>query len=360
MTHSVIPSRRMALPLLLVALLAACGRDGHVATPAKIEGLRSLTVPAADAASGRAWDGVVEAVHQAALSAQTDARVVEVLHDVNDPVAAGDILIRLSTVEQQSGADAAQAQLRAAEASATEAQANYLRYTQLAQDQFVSRSQLDQARMSRDSALANRDAARAELASARQKSRYTTIRAPYAGVVATRNVEPGESVSVGQLLMTVFSPQALRIQVSVPQSQADAIRADPRASVVFDDGRRAEAGQVTVFPSADSSTHAVRVRVQLPPGLDPIPQPGITAKVAFPAVKTVAFPRIPLSALVQRGEVTAVYVLADGRLSLRQLRLGERTSDRVDVIAGLKPGEVIAQDPLAAMQALAAARKGMH
>lgn len=357
MTNWIVPSRRIALPLLLVALLAGCGRDERVALPAKVQGLRSLTVPAADAAGGRAWDGVVEAVRQATLSAQTDGRVVAVLRDVNDPVAAGDILIRLSAVEQQSGVDAARARLRAAEASATEAQANYRRYAELAQDRFVSRSQLDQARMTRDSAVAARDAARAALVNAGQQTAYTTIRAPYAGVVATRDVEPGDSVGVGQLLMTVFSPQALRIEVSVPQSQADAIRADPRASIVFDDGRRADAGPVTVFPNADPATHAVRVRVQLPPALDPVRQPGTTAKVAFPAVKTAAFPRIPLSALVQRSEVTAVYVLADDGLSLRQLRLGQRTGDSVEVIAGLKPGEAIAQDPLAAMQALAAARK---
>ena len=68
-------------------------------------------------------------------------------------------------------------------------------------------------------------------------------------------------------------------------------------------------------------------------------------------------PRIPASAVVQRGEVSAVYVLADGRLSLRQLRLGARDGDSVEVIAGLKPGEAIATDPVAAMQALVAARQ---
>ena len=114
---------------------------------------------------------------------------------------------------------------------------------------------------------------------------------------------------------------------------------------------------MTVFPSADTASHAVRVRVQLPP-LDTPPQPGMTAKVAFPAVRGAALPRIPASALVQRGEVNAVYVLADGRLTLRQLRLGAREGDHVEVIAGLKPGEVIATDPVAALQALVAARQG--
>ena len=349
-------SSRLLLPLLLVAGLAACGREAPVAPAARVEGLQTFQVPAAEAAGGRAWEGVVEAVQQATLSAQTNGRVAAVERDVNDRVAAGDVLVRLSAVEQQAGVDAARAQLRAAEASATEADANYRRFANLAKDQFVSKAQLDQARMARDSATAARDAARAQLANAGQQTGYTTVRAPYAGIVATRDVEPGESVGLGQTLMTVFAPGALRIDVAVPQSEAEAIRAHPVAVVVFDDGRRIDAAAVTVFPAADASTHAMRIRVQLP-ALDAPPQPGLTAKVAFPAVKGAAFPRVPVSALVRRGEVTAVYVLGDGRLSLRQVRLGDAAGDQVDVISGLKPGDRVAADPVAAQQALVAARK---
>ncbi|MBL8257662.1 MAG: efflux RND transporter periplasmic adaptor subunit [Pseudoxanthomonas mexicana] len=348
-------SRPLSLLLLLVTL-AACGHEGPAAPPASIDGLQTFQVHDADAADGRAWEGVVEAVRQSTLSAQTNGRVIAVARDVNDRVAAGDVLVRLSAVEQQSGVDAARAQLRAAEASATEAEANYRRFANLAKDQFVSMAQLDQARMARDSAAAARDAARALLASAGQQTDYTTVRAPYAGIVATRDVEPGESVGIGQTLMTVFAPGALRIEVVVPQSEADAVRADPAAVVTFDDGRRIDATDVTVFPAADASTHAVRIRVQLP-ALDAPPQPGLTAKVAFPAVKGAAFPRVPASALARRGEVTGVYVLSDGRLSLRQVRLGDAAGDQVDVISGLKPGERIATDPVAAQQALVAARQ---
>ncbi|WP_334178004.1 efflux RND transporter periplasmic adaptor subunit [Pseudoxanthomonas sp.] len=352
----IVASSRALPSLLLVAALAACGRDGPAVPAVRIEGLRTSQVRAPGAADGRVWEGVVEAVQQATLSAQTNGRVVAVSRDVNDRVAAGEVLVRLSAVEQQSGVDAARAQLRAAEASATEAEANHQRFANLAKDRFVSRSQLDEARMARDSAVAARDAARARLANAGQQTDYTTVRAPYAGIVATRDVEPGESVGIGQALMTVFAPGALRVDVAVPQSDAEAIRTNPAAIVTFDDGRRIDAAGVTVFPSADTSMHAVRIRVQLP-ALDAPPQPGLTAKVAFPAVKGAAFPRVPASALVRRGEVTAVYVLSEGRLSLRQVRLGDAAGDQVDVISGLKPGETVAADPVAAQQALVAARK---
>lgn len=348
--------RSILLPMLLTGALASCTGTSEVPARATIEGLDTLVVPAGDAAQGRAWDGVVEAVRQATLTAQTSGRVAEVLRDVGDQVVEGDVLVRLSAVEQQADVNTARAQLRAADAAASEAEGNYQRYRELSQGQYVSRSQLDQMRAMRDSAMAARDAARAQLANIGQQAAYTVVRAPYAGIVASRDVEPGESVGIGQSLMAVFAPDALRIEVSVPQSEAAVIRAAPVAMVRFGDGRNVDAARVTVFPSADASSHAIRVRIELPP-LDVAPQPGTTAKVTFPAVQGRAFPRIPVTVVAIRGEVSAVYVLADGRLSLRQLRLGEGSGGGVDVIAGLKPGETIAADPVAARQALVAARR---
>jgi hypothetical protein len=69
---------------------------------------------------------------------------------------------------------------------------------------------------------------------------------------------------------------------------------------------------------------------------------------------------LPASALMQRGEVSGVYVIAGNQVALRQLRLGQRSGDRVEVLAGLKPGERVAADPVAAVQALVAQRKAME
>jgi RND family efflux transporter MFP subunit len=347
--------------LLLSVSLAACSGGETPRNASTVSGLQTLTV-AADAASGRAWDGVVEAVQQATLSAQTTARVTEVNYDVGDHVAAGAVLLRMTAVEQRAGVDMARAQLNAAEAGVAEAEATYRRYAALAEKQYVSKLQMDQVRTARDAAVAARNAAQASLTSANQNEAYTTVRAPFAGIVASRNVEPGESVVfggnliAGQTLMTVFAPESLRIEVSVPETDAAAIRSNPVAHIAFNDGRTLDATQVTVFPRADAGTHSVSIRIQLP-SLDPAPMPGSTAKVSFAASKGAALPRIPLSALMRRGEVNAVYVLANNQLALRQLRLGEQGGDEIEVISGLKPGETIAADPVAAMQALAALRK---
>lgn len=354
--------RPLLLPVLLT--LAACGGEAPVATPALPKDLATFTVAGGDALPGRGWDGVVEAVRRADLAAQTAGRVSTVAVDVNDRVRAGDVLLRITAVEQDAAANAARAQLRAAEASANEAEQNYRRFAALAEAQYVSKAQIDQARAARDSAVAARNAAAAMLAQAAQQSQYTVVRAPFDGVVARRDVEPGETVAPGMPLLAVYAPEALRIEVAIPQTRAEAIRRDPRAQVLLGDGRKLAPSEVTVFPAADPASHSINVRLSLP-ALEPQPAPGTTAKVVFSAdaqgsAGTTTGVRIPAASIAQRGELSGVYVVEGGRLLLRQLRLGARSGDAVEVIAGLQAGEVVARDPVAATQAIAAQRRAVE
>lgn len=349
---------RTTLAAASLALLAACGgeSDGQAGS-ARLPLLQTVLVEAPTVPAGRAWDGVVEAVRQADLAAQTAGRVTAVEADVDHQVRAGQVLVRLTAVEQQAGANTARAQLRAAEAAAAEADATYRRYAALAGGQFVSRAQIDQARAARDSAVAARDAARAQLAQAAQQADYTVVRAPFAGIVSARRVEPGETVAPGQPLMSLHAPGELRVEVQVPQSEADAIRKAGSARIALGDGRTLDAAELVVYPAADPRTHSVGVRVRLPV-VSPAPAPGATAKVLFPiAAGDSAAITIPARALVQRGELSAVYVVDGDRLALRQLRLGARHGDRVEVLAGLRRGERIAADPVAAMEAMARQRE---
>ena len=346
---------RPVLALAVAFALVACGHEEPKSTLPSLPALATHTVAAGGAAPGRAWDGVVEAVRQGELTAQTSGRVTSVEVDVDDRVEAGAVLLRLAGVEQRAGVESARAALQAAEANARQAQADYERHAALASRQFVSRLQLDQARAARDAAAAVRDGARAQLAQAGQQADYTVVRAPFAGIVSARHVEPGESVAPGQALLSLYAPGALRIEVQVPQSDAQAIRAADKAQVVLADGRAVAAPAVTVFPAADARTHSVGVRVDLPEMAD-APQPGVTAKVVFPIAGGEALLLVPSGALVRRGEVSGVYVLAGDRLSLRQVRLGRQLGGQVEVLAGLYAGETIAADAVAALQALSAPR----
>ncbi len=104
--------------------------------------------------------------------------------------------------------------------------------------------------------------------------------------------------------------------------------------------------KVTVFPVADVASHSVNVRIELP-DLDPMPAPGTTAKVVFDADARDLPDRRRIdpdsaSAVAQRGELSGVYVRQGDRLLLRQLRLGARDGDMVEVISGLNAGDKVA------------------
>jgi RND family efflux transporter MFP subunit len=343
-----VPIARVAGLLLLPLLLSACaGEPEQAARQGAGPDFEILTVERLPAARERSWDGVVEAVHQATLSAQTGGRVLELPYDVNDYVEAGEVVVRFTDVEQQSGQRRAQANLSAAQAAFNEAEADFRRISEVFGRQLVSRAQYDQSVARRDSARAQLDAARAAVREAGELVDYTVVRAPYSGILTERFVEVGETVGPGQPLVAGLSLDRLRVQVEVPQSDIAAIRRHGRAWVVLGDGRRVEAEQVIVFPYADPLTHSFRVRLELPEA-DTGLQPGMTAKVAFMLDRGERL-GIPVSALVQRSEVTAVYVVDDaGRVVLRQIRPGHRFNDQVEVLAGLSDGERIAADPLAA------------
>ncbi|MEQ1801181.1 MAG: efflux RND transporter periplasmic adaptor subunit [Gammaproteobacteria bacterium] len=337
--------------LLSVMLLAGCGEPAPP-TPAgpalarlATEVVQPVTVPAE-----RELDGAIEAVNQATVSAQTSGRVAEIFHDVNDFVPAGAILMKLRSTEQRAGLQQAEAARVEAVAREAEAQSRYARIRDMYDRKVVARAQLDQVAAERDGAVARLAAATAAVDSAREGVAYTEVRAPYAGIVTARLVRVGESVSPGTPLMSGLSLEKLRVNVDIPQTLVEQVRR-LRKAAVYVDGRRIEATAVTIFPEADPATNTFRARVDLPANAADL-YPGMFVKVGFVTGES---PRLlaPKSAIVARSEVTAVYVVGgDGRISLRQVRLGGAFGDRLEILAGLAAGERIALDPVAALRSM--------
>jgi len=351
MPWSGVPPARFGAPLVMAALLAACGTSPPPPARPPAPPLATLVVNPRQAARDQTWDGVVEAVDATTIAAQTNARVLELPVDVGDHVRKGDVLVRFSDVEQQSGRRAAAANVAAARAESRDAEASWKRTDAIFQRGLIARADLDAAVARRDAARAALAAAEAALKSAGQQADYTVLRAPFDGVITQRFVHVGEAVQSGpptpQSLIALAALDALRVDVVVPQGAVDAIRTSPRASVVLEDGKRVQAAKVIVFPYADPGTHSFRVRVELPAGGSGL-YPGMTVKVAF-AVGQATRLLVPVGALVQRGELSAVYVVgADHSVGLRQLRLGHRIGDEVEVLAGLAAGDRVARDPEAA------------
>lgn len=347
--------------LALLLVLAACSQPEPTTEKADTPPLALLTVDAVAAPLEQRWDGVVEAVSDTTLSAQTNARVEALPVDVGDRVSKGDVLVRFSRVEQESARQSAAADVNAARADFTDADANWIRIRDIHAKGLVSDAQRDAALARRHAAEAALAAARARLDNAGQQADYTVVKAPFDGIITRRFVEVGEAVQSGpplpQPLLAIAALDRLRVKVSVPQTAASAIRTHRQATLVLDDGTRIDADKVTVFPVADAATHSFAVRVELPADTQDL-YPGMTVKVAF-AVGESQRLLVPASALVKRGELTGVYTLAaDNSLSLRQLRTGHRFGDQVEVLAGLDSVERIATDPDAAALYLAQQRRG--
>ncbi|PIX61484.1 MAG: efflux transporter periplasmic adaptor subunit [Lysobacterales bacterium CG_4_10_14_3_um_filter_64_11] len=347
---------RSLLGPLWAATLVACSAGAPEAPAARATPeLAALTLQPESALRERVWDGVVEAINQATLSAQTGGRVLELPYDVNDYVPAGAVVVRFTAVEQQSGQRRAQAALAAAQAAATEAEANYRRIAEVFEKKLVARAQLDQATAQRDAARAALESARAAVREAGEQVDYTVIRAPYSGILTQRHVELGETVRPGQPLVSGLSLNQLRVNVEIPQSDMLAVREHGKASVLLADGQRLAAARMVVFPFADPASHSFKVRLELPDAETGL-HPGMTVKAAF-VIGVAERLLVPLSALVRRSEIAGVYVLGEHGPQLRQLRLGHRFGERVEVLAGLSTGERIALDPNAARLALAALRE---
>jgi len=333
------------------AILGGCGGSGQPSAHHEaVAALHSVTVSPELIPIERRLDGRIEAVNQGTVAAQTSGRVAEILYDVNDFVPAGAVIIRLRATEQHAGLLQAQAALSEAAARESEAQTRYQRIADMYERKVVPKATLDEATANRDSAVARLAAARAALESAKEGVAYTEVRAPYAGVVTKRLVQVGETVSPGTPLMSGLSLQFLRVTVDVPQSIVEQVRRLKKAAV-YVNGRRIEATRVTVFPEAISESNTFRARLELPENATDL-YPGMFVKVGFVTGEVDGL-LVPAAALVQRSEVTAVYVVdASGMTSMRQVRLGDRIGDRVVILSGVAGGERVALDPLAAMKDL--------
>jgi RND family efflux transporter MFP subunit len=337
---------RASALLAILTGLAPLTALADATQPAAADGLATLEVAVEAAPTERLLDGTVEAVNQATVSAQTAGRVTEVLFDVNDVVPEGAVLVRIRSTEQVASLTQARAALTEATARESEAQTRYQRIHDMYQRRVVAKATLDEARAARDAAVARLAAAQAGLEAAREGVSYTEIRAPYGGVVTQKHVRVGETVAPGAPLMTGASLDALRVVVEVPQSVIAQVREVRKAAVYVDD-RRIESTGLTLFPSAQPESNTFRARIELPRGVSGL-APGMFVKVGL-VVGEAERLLVPRSAIVERSEMRGVYVVGpDGRVSLRQVRLGHVRGDRIEILAGLAAGDRIALDPVAA------------
>ncbi len=322
--------------LLLVAISAQADKLPFTTSTADVD----------EAPLERLLDGTVEAINQATMSAQTAGRIAAVFFDVDDYVQPGQPIVRFTDVEQQSALKQAKATLTEAQARSNEAADDFARVSGLFDSGSASKREYDRALAAREATSARVDAAQSAVVSAEQQVEYTLVRAPYAGIVTERHVEVGETVGVGQPLMSGLSLESLRVVVDLPQQVASQVREYRSAYILAADGR-VEARSVTIFPYAHSASNTFRVRLELPEGQFDM-YPGMFVKVAFVVGESQRL-LVPSKALMRRSEVTGVYVVDEQqRVRMRQVRTGGTFGERTEILSGLHVGERVADDPVQA------------
>ena len=353
----------------------AHGKD-DVARPVKVAPVRQETIHRAVEVVG-----TLAAVDEVTVSSEAEGRVSRLLNDLGDRVTAGQVLMELDREKPQYNFDEQKAALaralaqygapdpshlppaeqtpdvEKARAEMVQAQQAFDRAEQLYQRQLVPKQNLDDAdaqlrskKASYDSALqnaknlsANIDASDAAMKLADRQLRDTLIRAPFDGYVEKRMVNLGEYVKIQTPVMAVVRMDPLKVTAEIPEKMAPWIKIGQVVELHVDAyPDKTLTGKISrISPAVDTSTRAFPFEA-LVPNADALLKPGTFARVHIVSDKTEQVMTIAYAEIQYRYGVNRVFVVNDGRLAAHELKVGDRVGDRIEVIEGVKPGDVIA------------------
>ncbi len=358
------------LPLSLsfaVCLVAAGVPGGASAAPAAELAVPVLVLQAGSSSTGFELDGQVQAQRQATVAAQVGGNVLALLVKAGDTVRAGQALARIderSAAADMSRSDAGVAQ---AQAQLDNARLNAERTRELRAKGFVSQSAQDVADTQLKAAQAGLSEAQAARAQAALAKGFTTVSAPFDGVVQATLLEVGDLAGAGRPVLTLYAPGALRAVVQVPSSRAGAARAAAQIQVQLPDGSWVAPQRRSVLPATDPVAQTVEWRLDLPASAAAQLSPGQSLRVRFEGASAASSASsgantsgttgassapgalsVPASAVLHRGELTAVYVAQGQQFVLRAVRTGSSRGGVTELLAGVKPGERVAQDAVRA------------
>jgi RND family efflux transporter MFP subunit len=362
--------RKFWYVLAAVAVVAAvlAWRSFNSAVP-----VQTVTVESPTSASGAVLNasGYVVARRLATVSSKVTGRVAEVLFEEGAEVEAGQVLDRLerSTVDAQlnvsaSSAEAARRNLREIEVRLADARRTLERNRSLVERKLVAQSVLDSSEAEVAALSARLAAARAEVDVAiaqvglgKQELADLEIRAPFKGVVISKDAQPGEMVSPMSAgggftrtgVATIVDMDSREVEVDVNESYINRVSAGQKVECVLDayPDLKIPAHVISIVPTADRQKATVRVRIGLDQ-LDPRILPDMGIKVSFfedgaqPALQNAML--VPANAIVTEGEASYVWVVRDGKVEKRAVKTGAATDGQVPVTDGLTDGESIVVD----------------
>ena len=319
--------------------------------------------------------GYVTARRRATVSSKITGKVIEVNIEEGMAVTEGQVLARLDSETQRAAVSLALAQAEAArrnvsesEVRLNEARINLARVTKLVGVGYSTAAEVDAARAAVESLEARINAAREQVRVAERQVALertnldsTVIRAPFNGVVVSKDAQPGEMVSPVSAgggftrtgIGTIVDMASLEIEVDVNESYINRVKPGQRVTAVLDayPDWQIPAQVITTIPSADRQKATVLVRISFLE-LDPRILPDMGVKVTFlrddegAPVSMRPVTLVPRNAIRTDGKQSYVFVLVNDRVQRRGVTTAGADGDRVEIKAGLNAGErVIASPP---------------
>jgi RND family efflux transporter MFP subunit len=341
--------------------MAGCSTDQKVAADAP-EVVRNVDVAVATTASVPdvlEAVGTVRAFETSQLSSQVMGTLVVVRVREGDRIRRGEVLAVIddaaakAALERASAAELASGQeLAAAESDLALAESTLARYQILFDKQIISRQQFDETKARQQAALAHRDLAqagqaqtKAAVTEARTAFAYTRIQAPFDGVVTERKLDPGAMANPGLPILVVEDTGKYRLEATVNESDLRYVRLGQQVPVVVEALERPEQkGRVAqIIPAADPGSRSFLVKIEIPATANM--RSGLFGRALFSRGEKPAL-LIPQSAVVQRGQLRAIYAIDQNKIaSLRYVTLGRAAGMQVEVLAGIQNGDSVVQSP---------------
>lgn len=285
--------------------------------------------------------GTVESRTRSLVASEVAGLVVEFLAREGDTVGKGQPLARLRTTNLELQREAAQAQLKEAQARLKLAERNRDRAAELLEAKVISRQQYDDAFYEYTAWQGRTEQLTAAIARINDDIERCTIRAPFAGAVTAERTQVGEWLKVGDPVVEVLSLDELDVRVEVPEQYFRSLNPGARASVTFESlpGLNATGVVSAIIPSADpqARTFPLKVRIQNREGRIGV---GMLAQVSFPAGESYRATVVPKDAVIRRGPQEYVYLMQkDNTVSLVEVKTGEGVGSWVEVRGELHAGQ---------------------
>jgi RND family efflux transporter MFP subunit len=322
--------------LALVGLLSACGSDEAaqpiVAAPVVVE--RALVGDMEERIEGT---GELAAPDRALIAAEVDGRVTDVHVDEGARVGAGDVLLTIDPEKRRLDADSAHAQARDAEAALEVAAREFERAKALHEQGIASDSVLDLRATELSRAQARRDSAVAARGVAEKLLRDASVRAPFAGLVAKREVSRGDYVRTGSPLLEVVALDPIEVEFSVAERDSARVAAGQPVTVSVEPYPHEKfVGAVSaVSPVIDPRTRTMRVKARIP-NSDSRLRPGLFARTDLGVAKRTGVVMVPAEAVLQRADGEVLFTVGpDDRARRIVVKTGVQRDGRIEIVEGL-------------------------